>query len=51
MTDELAALLDAVFLDSVPIAPRLLQRLEEHGWRGWTKLKRITPVEYSSDRS
>ena len=43
MTDELAALLDSVFLDSVPIAPRLLERLEEHGWRGWTKLERITP--------
>ncbi len=41
MSDELVQLLDAVFLDSVPIAPRLLARLEERGWRGWTKLERI----------
>jgi DNA-binding transcriptional MerR regulator len=43
MPDELAALLDSVFLDSVPIARRLLERLEERGWRGWTKLERIGP--------
>ena len=42
MTDELAELLDSVFLDSVPVAPRLLELLEERGWRGWTKLERIT---------
>ena len=41
MSDELAELLDSVFLDSVPIAPRLLEMLEERGWRGWTKLERI----------
>jgi DNA-binding transcriptional MerR regulator len=41
MTDELAELLDSVFLDSVPIAPRLMELLEERGWRGWTKLERI----------
>ena len=41
MTDELAELLDSVFLDSVPIAHRLLELLEERGWRGWTKLERI----------
>jgi DNA-binding transcriptional MerR regulator len=40
MTDELAELLDSVFLNSVPIARRLLDRLEERGWRGWTKLER-----------
>jgi DNA-binding transcriptional MerR regulator len=43
MPDELADLLDAVFLDSVPIARRLIQRLEKSGWRGWTKLERIAP--------
>jgi DNA-binding transcriptional MerR regulator len=43
MPDELAELLDSVFLDSVPIARRLLQLLEERGWRGWTKLERISP--------
>jgi len=41
MTDDLAQLLDSVFLDSMPIAPRLLEMLEERGWRGWTKLERI----------
>jgi DNA-binding transcriptional MerR regulator len=41
MTDELVELLDSVFLNSVPIARRLMQQLEERGWRGWTKLERI----------
>jgi hypothetical protein len=48
MPDELAALLDAVFLDSVPVARRLLDRLEERGWRGWTKLERIPPAQDAS---
>jgi DNA-binding transcriptional MerR regulator len=41
MTDELAQLLDSVFLDSMPIARRLMDLLEARGWRGWTKLERI----------
>ncbi|OHV27451.1 MerR family transcriptional regulator [Parafrankia soli] len=44
MPDELAQLLDSVFLDSVPIARRLLELLEERGWRGWTKFERIRPA-------
>jgi DNA-binding transcriptional MerR regulator len=43
LPDELAELLDSVFLNSVPIAHRLLERLEQRGWRGWTKLERIRP--------
>ncbi|MDX6277797.1 MAG: hypothetical protein QOJ72_1925 [Nocardioidaceae bacterium] len=43
MTDELVELLDAVFLDSVPIARRLRELLEQRGWRGWTKFERIEP--------
>ena len=43
MTDELAELLDSVFIDSMPIARRLMELLEERGWRGWTKLERIHP--------
>lgn len=43
--DDLAALLDAVFLDSVPVARRLLDLIEERGWRGWTKLERIEEAE------
>ncbi len=41
LDDDLAALLDQVFLDSVPVAASLLQLLEERGWRGWTRLERI----------
>jgi hypothetical protein len=41
LTDELADLLDSVFLDSVPVARRLLELLEARGWRGWTRLERI----------
>ncbi|MEP9382481.1 MerR family transcriptional regulator [Nocardioides sp. KR10-350] len=37
--DDLAELLDSVFLDSVPAAPRILALLEERGWTGWTKLE------------
>jgi hypothetical protein len=29
----------------MPIAPRLLELLEERGWRGWTKLERIGAPE------
>ncbi|KPM57781.1 MerR family transcriptional regulator [Frankia sp. CcI49] len=43
ITDELAELLDSVFLESVPIARRLLKQLEERGWHGWTKIERIQP--------
>ena len=43
MTDELVQLLDSVFLDSMPIARRLMGLLEERGWRGWTKLERTSP--------
>jgi len=41
LADDLADLLDSVFLDSVPVAPRLLALLEERGWTGWTKLERV----------
>lgn len=43
MSDELAALLDSVFLDAAPYAARLLVLLEERGWSGWTRLERIDP--------
>jgi DNA-binding transcriptional MerR regulator len=41
MSDGLAALLDTVFVDSVPAARRILGLLEERGWTGWTKMKPI----------
>jgi DNA-binding transcriptional MerR regulator len=43
LDDELVALLDEVFMNAVPVAPRLLRLLEERGWTGWTKLERIEP--------
>ena len=43
LNDELAALLDEVFINTVPYARRLLGLLEERGWRGWTQLERIDP--------
>jgi hypothetical protein len=43
LDDGLVDLLDQVFLDMVPIAPRLLRLLEERGWTGWTRLERIDP--------
>ncbi|WP_406832703.1 MerR family transcriptional regulator [Pedococcus sp. KACC 23699] len=41
LPDDLAALLDAVFLTSVPGARRILARLEQHGWTGWTNVTRM----------
>lgn len=38
---DLAELLDAVFVDSVPAARRILALLEERGWSGWTRLERV----------
>jgi DNA-binding transcriptional MerR regulator len=43
LDDELVALLDEVFVNAVPVAPRLLRLLEERGWTGWTNLERIAP--------
>ena len=43
LDDELVALLDEVFVNAVPVAPRLLRLLEERGWTGWTKLERVNP--------
>lgn len=43
MGEELVELLDSVFLDSSPVAARLLDLLEERGWSGWTQLEPIEP--------
>ena len=43
LADDLVDLLDSVFLDSGPIAPRLLELLEERGWTGWTRFERVDP--------
>jgi DNA-binding transcriptional MerR regulator len=47
--DELAALLDEVFVNAVPIAPTLLRMLEDRGWTGWTKLERIDAQSRDAD--
>jgi DNA-binding transcriptional MerR regulator len=44
LDDDLVELLDSVFLNAVPVAPRLLKLLEERGWTGWTRLERIDPA-------
>jgi DNA-binding transcriptional MerR regulator len=41
VSDDLIALLDAAFVESVPCAPRLFTLLEERGWTGWTDIRRI----------
>ena len=38
ISDDLAELLDSMFVDQVPIARELMRLLEERGWTGWTKL-------------
>jgi DNA-binding transcriptional MerR regulator len=43
LPDELAELLDAVFVEKVPGARRILRRLEHNGWTGWTNTRRVTP--------
>jgi DNA-binding transcriptional MerR regulator len=43
LDDDLAALLDEVFVNAVPVARTLLRLLEERGWTGWTKLERSSP--------
>jgi hypothetical protein len=43
LDDDLVELLDSMFLDAVPIAPRLMRLLEERGWTGWTRLERMAP--------
>jgi DNA-binding transcriptional MerR regulator len=45
LDDDLVELLDSVFLDSVPVAPKLLELLKERGWTGWTNLERIAPAK------
>lgn len=47
ISDDLVALLDTVFIESFPCAPRLLERLEERGWTGWTNIRRAEPGQGS----
>ncbi|TSD97277.1 MerR family transcriptional regulator [Skermania sp. ID1734] len=40
LPEDLARLLDQLFLELVPVAARVLELLEQRGWTGWTNLKR-----------
>jgi len=40
VSEDLVALLDAVFVESFPSASRLLALLEQRGWTGWTNIRR-----------
>lgn len=42
--EDLARLLDDLFLKLVPAAPRFLELLEARGWTGWTNFKRTAPT-------
>ncbi|KRF25105.1 MerR family transcriptional regulator [Phycicoccus sp. Soil803] len=44
LPQDLADLLDGVFLSSVPGARRILTRLEQLGWTGWTNIQRLEPA-------
>ena len=39
--DPFIELLDATTANSSPVAQRLLEILEERGWRGWTRIERV----------
>ena len=44
MRTDLVALLDEVFITSVPVAARLVELLEERGWTGWTRLDPVVAL-------
>ncbi|MBW5425313.1 MerR family DNA-binding transcriptional regulator [Streptomyces sp. BG9H] len=39
--DQFVDLLDSTMVESSPHAARLLEILEERGWRGWTRIERV----------
>lgn len=43
--DAFVDLLEATATDSSPLAERLLEILEERGWRGWTRIERVPAPE------
>lgn len=43
ISPDLVALLDRAFVEAFPCAPRLLELLEERGWRGWTDIRWVGP--------
>jgi DNA-binding transcriptional MerR regulator len=43
LDDRFVELLDATALDASPLVQRLIDVFEERGWRGWTRLERVSP--------
>jgi len=43
LDDQMVELLDSIFVESVPVASKLLTLLEARGWTGWTRLERGEP--------
>ncbi len=41
VSDDLIVLLDALFIEFFPSAPRLLELLQERGYTGWTNIRRM----------
>lgn len=41
VNDQFTALLDATMENAGPVAERILDLLEERGWHGWTRPRRI----------
>jgi hypothetical protein len=39
--DPFVDLLDATAIESSPVAERLLEILQERGWKGWTRIERL----------
>lgn len=50
--DAFVDLLDATAIDASPLAERLLEILQERGWKGWTRVERLpAPEARASSRS
>jgi DNA-binding transcriptional MerR regulator len=41
LDDSFVELLDSMLINSSPLADRLLEILEERGWKGWTRIERV----------
>ncbi|TWD84778.1 DNA-binding transcriptional MerR regulator [Kribbella amoyensis] len=48
LDDKVVALLDAAMLEAAPNAKRLLDILEQRGWKGWTRIEK-TPMDRLPD--
>ena len=50
VSEDVIALLDALFVEFFPCAPRLLALLEQRGFTGWTDIRRIDPARVRDRR-